>query len=222
LGALSLGLAGCGGGGDEGFPVVSLPTDTISIPASAAPTPQTAIQQVPVPMGQGATVPAAAADIAQNPGVTSLTINVPAGKTTQDTTLAVSIIPSAQSTIVKIQQTSPNAVAGITPITEFAFGPVGADGKIDISRPIVFGSGTATIVITPQEAQQIANLLATPGSVLVVRQINGNGLNVNHEAHVTITKNDSGNTILVVTGLDSGQFTIEIDTPAAHNQGRVG
>jgi len=221
LGALGLGLAGCGGGGDEGFPT-NIPPVQISIPTSALPVAQTATNPQPVPAGQGAVVNAPTVDQNQNPGVTAISIQVPTGKTLQDTTLAVQLIPDAQSTVAKIRAINPNSVAGITPIVEFAFGPVGTNGKIDVSRPIVFGSGVATIHLTAAEADAIQASL-NAGKTITVRRAGADGLNV---ADVTATLGRDANNlpILILNGLDSGEFVVSIENTvlSTHNQGRVG
>jgi hypothetical protein len=151
MGLLALGLTGCGGGGSEGTPVTPAnPIPTQTIPAPPANT--GAVFTAPVAVGQGATLTASNLDPAVTGGVTGVSVTVNPGSINQDATFGIAVRPKAESVIANAQKSG--KLQNVTSIAEFTFGPVGPDGKIDASRPIVF-SGTMKLTLTPDQFNQL-------------------------------------------------------------------
>jgi hypothetical protein len=218
MGALTLGLAGCGGG-DDSFPNNNPTPGPIPLPLGVTPSTFQATNPTPVVKGQGATVKATG-----NPdltgGITDVSIAIPPGALQEDGTIGVEIIPTAQSTFAKIKAVSPASVSGIEPVFELAFGPVEANGNINTSRPIVFGGGGATISINQRggEFGRLNGLIQSGQCRLVVRRfVEGTGYVVVTDCTAELVRNIQS---IVLTGNCSGDILVTCDS--VHRQGGVG
>jgi len=216
LGALTLGLAGCGGGGDEGFPT-PLPGGVIALPAGVAPESLTATHPVGVTKGQGGTL-TATANPDQAGGITDLSIAIPPNSIQEDGTLGVEIVPSAQSILQKAGN-NPSRT-GINPVVEVQFGPVDSNGLINTSRPIVFGSGGASIKITQRggEFGRLVGDIRSGRCVLRVRRfVAGQGLVPVTDCTATL---DTSTQSVILQGNCSGDLVVTCDE--THVQGGIG
>jgi len=216
LGALTLGLAGCGGGGDEGFPT-PLPGGVIPLPAGVVPEATTAKSPTPVTKGQGANL-AATANPDQAGGITDLSVAIPPNSIQEDGTLGIEIVPAAQSVLQKAGNNP--SQTGINPVVEVQFGPVDSNGRINTSRPIVFGSGGATIKIN-QRGGEFGRLVGDVRSgrcILRVRRfVAGQGLVPVTDCTATL---DTSTQSIILVGNCSGDIVVTCDEP--HVQGGVG
>jgi hypothetical protein len=215
LGALTLGLAGCGGGGGDEFPNNNPPPRTIPLPAGVTPNVTTASTPTPVIKGQGANLHSTA-DPNESGGITDITVAIPDGVIQEDDTLGIEVVPTAQSLLTKANNNP--ATSGITPIAEIQFGSV-ENGNINTSRPIVFGGSGATINIKDQVADfaELANMVQSGQCVIVARRfVNGSLVPIN-DCTVTL---DIPNQSVTLVGNCSGDIVITCDS--VHVQGGVG
>jgi hypothetical protein len=218
LGALTLGLAGCGGG-DDSFPNNNPTPSVINLPLGVIPSTIQATSPTPVVKGQGATV-TATGNPDGNGGTTSVSIAIPPGALQEDGTIGVEIIPTAQSTFTKIQAASPASVSGIEPVFEIAFGPVENNGNINTARPIVFGSGGATITINKRggEFGRLNGLIQSGQCRLVVRRfVEGTGYVPVTDCTATLVPSTQS---ISLVGNCSGDILVTCDS--VHRQGGVG
>jgi hypothetical protein len=216
LGALTLGLAGCGGGGGDDFPTPT-PGGTINLPASVTPQETTATSPTPVVKGQGATV-TATGDPDSNGGISGLSISIPPNSIQEDGTLGVEIVPTAQSLLTKAGNNP--ATSGITQVVEFQFGPVDSNGRINTSRPIVFGSGGATLKIDQRggEFGRLVGDIQSGRCVLRVRRfVAGQGLVPASDCTASL---DTSTQSIILGGNCSGDIVVTCDL--THIQGGIG
>jgi hypothetical protein len=216
LGALTWGLAGCGGGGGDEFPTVP-PGGTITLPSGVTPQSTTASSPVPVVKGQGATITATADPDAAG-GITDLSIAIPPGSIQEDGTLGVEVVPTAQSLLQKAGN-NPHT-SGINPVVELQFGPVDSNGLINTSRPIVFGAGGATLKINQRggEYGRLVGDIRSGKCVLRVRRyVAGQGLVAVSDCTATL---DTSTQSIILVGNCSGDIVVTCDE--THVQGGVG
>jgi len=216
MGALTIGLAGCGGGGDNAGSVVSLlnPIQVVAPVSVHASTPQN------VNKGNGATVQSPISDGTLTGGVTQVTVNIPPGAIPADGTYAVEIIPTANGVLVRAKPALP--VGAVTPVGEFAFGTVDQNGSIIVGNPITFTTSgtTITLNLTAAEVAAIQQALVN-GNVLRVRIVNAAGNNYALTYQPNLTVSIAGNQI-VITGVQAqGEYVVTLDTTASHPQGQV-
>jgi len=210
LGALSLGLTGCGGD-DTPFP----PEQFTPLPI-VPPVDQTASNPTSVVANQAATI-LTTSDPTTTTGVTLVKIEIPTNSVGETTTLAAEVVPSNQGVIVRSQGQVPNFPAGVSPVSEIAFGTVAQNNMIDVKRPIVFASPIqVTIQLTPEQINTIQSSLNS-GNVLHVRVLGSTG-----DTLVFLPNPNailSGNTITFTTTAQ-GEYVITLDS--IHQQGEVG
>jgi len=217
LGALTLGLAGCGGGGGDEFPNNNPTPRTIPLPANVTATVTPATSPVPVVKGQGASLTATGNPDATG-GISDISVAIPPGAIQEDGTLGVEVVPSAQSILTKAGN-NPN-VSGITPVFELQFGPVDTNGNINTSRPIVFGGGGATIKINQRggEFGRLVGDIQSGRCILVVRRfVAGQGLVPVTDCTATLNTSDQS---INLVGNCSGDLVVTCDS--VHIQGGVG
>ena len=221
LGALALGVAGCGGDDDDDDGGVG--TGPIQIPAGALPAPVTATRPTQVTANVGATVNGGTiADPNATGGITSATVVIPANALQNNANIGLEVIPSAQSTIEAIRRIAPNSVAGISPVAEIVFGPVGTNGQIDTSTPIVFnGNAALTLGLTAAQAQALQQSLANGTTQLRARRVTGTGtdqqLTVIEDCNEDL-QGTGANATLILSGNCSGRIVITQDA-TSHPQG---
>jgi len=217
VGALTIGLAGCGGGGDNAGAVVSL-LNPIQVVAPAA---QPAKNPVLVNRGNGQTVPSPPNnDGALTNGVTRVTVTIPPNAIPADGTYAVDLVPTTQGVLVRATPVLP--VGAVRPVAEFAFGTVDQSGNINVGAPITFNTSgtTITLDLTPAEAAAIQNFLAM-GNVLRVRIVQAAGSNFALTYQPNLTVAISGNQIVIGGVQTQGEYVVTLDTTATHPQGQV-
>lgn len=151
LGALSLGLAGCGGGDDTPFPPGG---GGLNNPiAITAPAPAVAQVVRPLTRGQGQTLDVTQPDNANTGRVTGLNIIIPGGVVGGDATFGAAILPNL---IVQGNQILRQNGA---PVAEFAFGPVNPlDNTIQPFQPsVVNGNVPVDLTFAPGVLGGFAN-----------------------------------------------------------------
>ncbi len=179
LGALTLGLAGCGGGDNSPFPSPNNNQNPINVTPIG---PQAAQAQIPVTRSGGGTLTGG-----------GVTVTIPPNSVNTDTTIGVASIPNSQGTLNTTRLTNPNAGPGLTQIAEFQIGAVGGDGRINTSCT----DGTITsfsVTLSQAQADMLRNMLGQ-GSLLQVRQVVGNQIVIVNGVSVSL----SGNTALVTS-----------------------
>jgi hypothetical protein len=221
LGALTLGLAGCGGGGGDELPNNPTP-QPISLPAGVTPTVTKATSSVPLNPGKAAHLETTS-DPNQTGGITGVSLDVLPGVSQGQAIdgIGIEVVPTAQSVLTKANNNP--AQSGHTPVAEFQLGEVGSDGNIitniNTSRPIVFGGAGATIKLNQQVADfaELLQMVRSGQCVLVARRfVNGALVPI---LGVTVTL-DTDNQTITVVGDVSGDIVITCD--AVHAQGGVG
>jgi hypothetical protein len=156
LGALALGLVGCGGSDNTPFPPNNF--------TGNAPTPRTAdFQSAPAVTGQPTVL---------NSGPAQLTVNgLPAGST-----LGASILPTGVTTLPSID--------GLGTLAEFQLGTVGDGGLLNLSCPdATFNS--LQITLTDAQLAQANQTLANGGSLVVYKNDNGTFTKLNLHVSLT-------------------------------------
>jgi hypothetical protein len=220
MGLLALGLTGCGGGGSEGTPVTPtnpIPNQTIPAPPANSGT----VTTTPVVAGQGATVTSSNQDPATTGGVTGAAVTVNPGSVQSDTTFGIAVRPKAESVITQAQNNG--KLQNVTSVGELTFGPVGPDGKIDTSRPIVF-SGTLNLTLTPELAAQVQQALRNGQSLsltYVDDQGNLQSVTISNLADVEqAILNGESSLSLVLNNVPTGNY--QVSTVNVHGQGGIG
>jgi len=212
LGALSLGLTGCGG--DNTPPAVQ----SNPIPV-VAPVDVTASNPTPAVMNQALAF-VTSANPTTTTGVTAVKVNIPINSLGETTSLAAEVVQTSQGVVVRTQQQPGlNFPAGISQVAEIAFGSVAANNLIDVNQPISFaGPITITISLTPEQVNTIQSSLNS-GDVLHVRVL---GVVGNQNQLIPLPNPNavlSGNTISF-TATATGEYVITLDP--THQQGEIG
>lgn len=215
LGAISLGLAGCGGGDDTPFPPGNNGFNSPFAVNQLAP--RAAQGQSSIAAGQGGQVSVTNLDPSQYNGVTGVLVTFPTGTSAQNQTFGVAVIPTAQGAIRFAQTNSPNALGGsigfVNSIIELLIGPVRQDGTIDTEN-IPNVPLTTVIQLTEAQANFLNSQLGNQRQFDVFRVENGFASPdpgcevqfVRENRQVTVTKCRGGRAIVT-------------HRPRAHTQG---
>ncbi len=202
LGALTLGLAGCGGGSDSNNNLIDITRPiNVTVRGTSVPTNGT-------PGNSGATINSGAA---LSGGVQVATVTLNSGNN-----IGIELFGAGDTVLNSASNDDKN---NFGPIAEFVLGLQTGSTIDPTQNGGMTGTQTVTITADPATIQQIQNAM-NGGRDLQVRVVTGTGGNgmatLFPGAHATI----SGNTI-VVTGVTSGDFVIVLTTQS-HQQIGIG
>jgi hypothetical protein len=174
-GLLALGLTGCGGGGTETLPtnpaINNIGGQTGGTPGATA-----------AGSDQGTTL-TVTTDSNTSGGLTGVTVTANPGQTSLNgVTLGIQTIPKSDSAIQKLVDAGAGGSVKEV-LGTFTFGAVGSDGKIDLSRPIVF-AGQIALQISVSDLQDALN---SGEDTITVAVYDANG---NLTGYKTYTKDD--------------------------------
>jgi len=216
LGALTLGLAGCGGGDDDPFaPGPNNPgggAQTFNVPAFA---PVQAQSTLFIGAGGGGTLTINNLNPNQNGGATSVTVTVAPGTNLPAGTYGIAVIPNAQGSIQGVRNAGGSSIVqGIESIAEIVFGRVNPDGTIN---EVAGEEAIIDTIIELAEANANALDAALAGNnrALQTIRVRGNVASSDPECVPQFTRVNRNVTITKCRG---GR-AIVVHRPRAHTQG---
>lgn len=218
IGALSLGLAGCGGD-DTPFPP-NVPIDNITLPFTL--TSEQAQDTESIPAGQGGTLEVSNLDPGTFGGVISARVTFPLGTSGQTQTFGIAIVPSSRATLNRLKATNPNvfpnrSIENWTNLFEILVGPVLPDGTIDYQNPPNIPLNFS-VELSQAQANFLNSQLGGGSQELVAYRIGNNNLVTKVAVPITF---DFATRRVNVSNLIGGRFFVA-SIPTVHDQGGGG